>query len=588
MKLTVVAVPALLLVAAGSHAAATSPAWVERSNNNSALLLQLTAKYDPESASQVGVDGFDEQISDLSRDSQYERKRADYARVIAEYKRRESAESDPKVKQDLEILIDAAKDTARTDELTHKYFFPFTDVAALVFKVVQQTLDARIPAARQQSVVARLDKYAGITTGYRPFTEVAKERTMQRLKVEPKLVGPFRGQVDQASEDFPTLMAGIKDLLAKSEVVGWRPAVAALERQLTDYNAWIREEVRPRARTDHRVPPEFYADDLRHYGVDVTPAELISKSLTAFAEIRNQMTVIAALVAKDRGFADTDYHAVIRALKRQVIPPERLLALYKDRLGQIESAIRVNRIVSLPDRAASIRIATPAENAQTPAPHMSTPRLIGNTGEYGEFVLSTGMGPNASGKASVFDDFSHEAAAWSLTAHEARPGHELQFAKMIEIGVSTARALFADNSVNVEGWALYAEAEMQPYEPLEGQLIALQMRAHRAARAFLDPMVNLGQLTPEDAKSFLMEEVCLSEALATQEMQRYVFRLPGQAPSYFYGYQRLMELRQTAQLALRNRFNRLAFNDFILAQGLLPPRLLRKAVMEEFIPSQMK
>jgi uncharacterized protein (DUF885 family) len=47
---------------------------------------------------------------------------------------------------------------------------------------------------------------------------------------------------------------------------------------------------------------------------------------------------------------------------------------------------------------------------------------------------------------------------------------------MVENGVSQARALYAFNSVNVEGWALYAEAEMLPYEPVEGQLIALQHR----------------------------------------------------------------------------------------------------------------
>jgi uncharacterized protein (DUF885 family) len=217
---------------------------------------------------------------------------------------------------------------------------------------------------------------------------------------------------------------------------------------------------------------------------------------------------------------------------------------------------------------------------------MSPPRLIGNTGEYGEFVLTTGMSADASGKGLSYDDYSHQAAVWTLTAHEARPGHELQFAKMIESGVSTARAVFAFNSVNVEGWALYAEAEMQPYEPLDGQLFALQARAQRAARAFLDPMVNMGQIAPEQVKSFLMDEVGLSEGMATQEMQRYVFRAPGQATAYFYGYQRLMETRQSAQLALRSHFDRLAFNDFVLAQGLLPPKLLRTAVMEEFVPAQ--
>jgi uncharacterized protein (DUF885 family) len=71
-------------------------------------------------------------------------------------------------------------------------------------------------------------------------------------------------------------------------------------------------------------------------------------------------------------------------------------------------------------------------------------------------------------------------------------------------------------------------------------------------------------------------------------VQRYTFRAPGQATSYFYGYQRLMETRQAAQVALRGKFDRQAFNDFVLAQGLVPPKLLYKAVMEEFVPARLK
>ena len=75
--------------------------------------------------------------------------------------------------------------------------------------------------------------------------------------------------------------------------------------------------------------------------------------------------------------------------------------------------------------------------------------------------------PPVAGEAPArrLEDFTFDAATWTLTAHEARPGHELQFASMVENGVSLARALFAFNSVNVEGWALYAEAETQPYLP---------------------------------------------------------------------------------------------------------------------------
>lgn len=577
----------LLAAALTMPALAAEPAWVTKSNDNAKVLLNVLAKYSPEGASNLGVDGYDEQITDMSRD-QFDATNRDLRAAIAELQKRMRVETDSKVKQDLQILIDKAQDNIKTNALQRKYFMPFDDLTGMIFGVVRSTLDPRIPKERQQTLLVRLDKYAGLAKGYRPVTDLAHERLQERLKANKNLLGPYKGEIEQALNDGPTLLKGMRELLAKSELKGWESRFDTLEKQLTAYNARLKTEMLPRARSDHRLPPEVYADNLKNFGVDIAPQEMISKALTSFAEIRNQMQITSNLIAKERGFKDADYRAVMAELKKQQIPLDAVMPLYAERLAAIESAVREQHIVTLPARRAVIRLASMAENAAQPAPHMSPPRLIGNTGEYGEFVLTTGMPPDASGKRLIFDDFTHQAGTWSLTAHEARPGHELQFAKMIETGVSTARAVFAFNSVNVEGWALYAEAEMQPYEPLDGQLFALQARAQRAARAFLDPMVNLGEITPEGVKTFLMRDVGLSEGMATQEMQRYTFRAPGQATSYFYGYQRLMETRQAAEVALRGKFDRQKFNDFVLAQGLVPPKLLRKAVMEEFVPAQGK
>ncbi|MBD8530682.1 MULTISPECIES: DUF885 domain-containing protein [unclassified Massilia] len=577
----------LLAAVLASPAFAAEPAWVTKSNENAKVLLNVLAKYSPESASSLGVDGYDEQITDMSRD-QFEANNKDLRAAIAELQKRMRGESDSKVKQDLQILIDKAQDNLQTSALQRKYFMPFDDLTGMIFGVVRGTLDPRIPKARQQALLVRLDKYAGLAKGYRPVTELAHERLQERLKANKNLLGPYKGEIEQALNDGPTLLKGMRELLAKSELTGWESRFDALEKQLTAYNARLKAEMLPKARSDHKLPPEVYADNLKNFGVDIGPQEMIAKALTSFAEIRNQMQITANLIAKERGLKDADYRAVMLALKKEQIPTDKVMPLYAERLAALEAAVREQRVVTLPTRKAVIRLATMAENAASPAPHMSPPRLIGNTGEYGEFVLTTGMPPDASGKRLVFDDFTHQSGTWSITAHEARPGHELQFAKMIETGVSTARAVFAFNSVNVEGWALYAEAEMQPYEPLDGQLFALQARAMRAARAFLDPMVNLGEITPDGVKTFLMRDVGLSEGMATQEMQHYTFRAPGQATSYFYGYQRLMETRQAAEVALRGKFDRQKFNDFVLAQGLVPPKLLRKAVLEEFVPAQGK
>ena len=69
-------------------------------------------------------------------------------------------------------------------------------------------------------------------------------------------------------------------------------------------------------------------------------------------------------------------------------------------------------------------------------------------------------------------------------------------------------------------------------------------------------------------------------------MERFTYRSPGQANSYFYGYTRLLALRQEVEAALGMKFQARKFHDFILSQGLLPPDFMRKAVLEEFVPSQ--
>jgi uncharacterized protein (DUF885 family) len=124
---------------------------------------------------------------------------------------------------------------------------------------------------------------------------------------------------------------------------------------------------------------------------------------------------------------------------------------------------------------------------------------------------------------------------------------------------------------------------MLPYMPDEGKLISLQHRLMRATRAFVDPELQQGKLTPQQVLDLLQKDVVLSKALATEEVDRYTFRSPGQAVSYFDGYTRLREIRADAEKALGSKFDVQRFHDFILSQGLLPTDLLRKAVMTDFV-----
>lgn len=354
----------------------------------------------------------------------------------------------------------------------------------MVFQGLQTLLDPRNSADRQARAIVRLNRYAGQKPGFEPITELAKARTEEMLG-NAKLIRPYVSEVNDAINNTQIYLDAIAELFRTAKLTGWEQTHAALTRQLLDYKDWLQKQILPQARQTNPLPEAIYADNLKNNGVLIDPQTLMERARFEFIEIQDEMRTLAQVIAQEEKLNSSDYREVIRSLKHRTVPPDNLLSFYQDRLAQIEKLVEENNIVSLPKRPTMIRLGSAAETAEEPAPHMNPPRLIDNHGEYGEFVI-----PN--GKDGLDEDFINEGESWTLTAHEARPGHDLQFTSMVDNGVSMVRSIFADNSANVEGWAVYMEAEMEPYEPLDGQLFSLDDRLLRIARAFLDPMLNLG------------------------------------------------------------------------------------------------
>jgi Bacterial protein of unknown function (DUF885) len=558
-----------------------TPAWVERSNANAHVLLKAIAQFNPEFASFTGFPGYDDKTVDLKAGVN-ERFRAAVEAARADLQKKLDAEKDADVQQDLHILINTASRRIDDSKINEKYLLPYFDVGQTIFQGEFTLLQEQVPAERRAHALARLKCYLGTAPGCTAITKDAEARFDEKTS-DKNLLGPYKVEVEQHLSNTGRYVDGILKLYEKYKISGADASLAELKKQLDAHDAWVRSTVLTHARTDFRLPPEVYANNLKDVGLDISPQELIKKAELEFVETRAAMELIAPTAGKEAGIDTTDYREAIKALKKQQLDKDSIEPYYHEVIGKIEAIIRQRKIVALPQRAMIMRLASEAENASQPAPHMQPPPLINNKGERGSFILPLGDPPSGDGKSEQYDDFTCKACAWTLTAHEGRPGHELQFSAMVEHGVSLARSLFAFNSVNVEGWALYAEFMMVPYEPAGGQMIALQLRMLRAARAMLDPMLNLGLVTRERAHDILVDDVGLSEAFAREELDRFTFRSPGQATAYFYGYTRLLELREQVEIAEGKSFDLQALNDFMLAQGLLPPDQLSAAVSAKFI-----
>ena len=398
------------------------PGWIEKSDAYTNGLLAVRFAHAPEEGSAQGLSKFDDRISNPTLDDEIAQ-RHELEAVLAKVAMAESKETDRNIREDLVILRKAFDLQFRVEDFARQHEVPFMNASKDIFQGLRTLLDDQVSPDRRSAAVARLRKYTGMEPGFKPYTQVLKRRELGQI-AKAGVIYPSKGEVETELGRNSNYVDGIAALFTKYQLGGWESGYASLKAQLADYDAWVRAQILPKARSDFRLPAEEYALALEGYGVDLPPAQIASMARTAFAEYQAEMASLAAKIAKADGYAANDYRGVIAELKKKQITGAEILPFYQKRLEAIEQIILANSLVTLPDRPAIIRLATAAETAQQPAPHMKPPPFLNNTGQRGEFILPLNIPSATGGAEDQYDDFTYDAVAWTLTAHEARPGHE--------------------------------------------------------------------------------------------------------------------------------------------------------------------
>jgi len=167
----------------------------------------------------------------------------------------------------------------------------------------------------------------------------------------------------------------------------------------------------------------------------------------------------------------------------------------------------------------------------------------------------------------------------SIIYHEAIPGHGYQDDITSQLKLPLHRFVF-DYHAFLEGWALYAERlmwEMGVYDDdLAGNIGRLDMELLRAVRCVLDTGIHAKGWTFEQSRQFMLDSRGVPDEY---EIRRYIM-WPGQAPSYYVGYKKIMDLRQKASDALGSKFQLKDFHHVILGSSQIP-----LTIMEELVDS---
>jgi len=176
----------------------------------------------------------------------------------------------------------------------------------------------------------------------------------------------------------------------------------------------------------------------------------------------------------------------------------------------------------------------------------------------------------------------------TTSVHEAYPGHHWHLV-MRKRNPSRVRRVYSTPYFS-EGWALYAERVMRERGFFESPLHELQhlnATLFRAARIIVDTSLHLGEMTFDEAVTFMMDKAALPEPVARAEVGRYCW-WPTQASSYLTGCLEILALRER-YVAARGHAGAEArdvpvevlrdFHDAITSSGSLPVGLADRAVM---------
>ena len=183
--------------------------------------------------------------------------------VLAKIDAARATETDNHVQEDLEILRKAFDLQFREEDFGLQHEVPFINASEQIFEGLRSLLDDQVAADRRPAALVRLRKYAGMEPGYKPFTELLKQRELEQI-AKPGVIYPSKDEVQTELGRNSNYVDGIADSVqeVQTERLGATPTRNS-RTELADYDAWVRANILPKARTDFRLPPEKYALELR-------------------------------------------------------------------------------------------------------------------------------------------------------------------------------------------------------------------------------------------------------------------------------------------------------------------------------------
>ena len=517
----------------------------------------------PTTATRLGIDGHDDRLGEFTAD--------DFARRAANedgWLERFGALDDGDLSLDERIDRDLVRSTLRGRQIMRDWAVwkrdPATYLGPCLSGVFSLFLNrvhpepelAAFAAARLRAVPAVLD---AARANLDP--ELASPLFIDRAK------GTCRAGIAYARTLVPAEVAddGLRADLAEAGAV----AAGALEGFLVHL-----EELGDVAQGEWAIGDELYSTlltdkELLGYGAGA----MRDRGQVAYDDLSAEMSELAGRID-----GSGDWQALVQKLNQDhPSSPEAMRQAYEEWTEKARRFLYDTRIVTMPEGEECRVLPSPPFQrpvlavASYSAPPAFRPSLTGTF-----FVPFPPDGtPDVEVQKRLETNSHHSIPAVSV--HEAYPGHHWHLVTVQQHPRPIRKVL--GTSYFTEGWALYAEKLMREqgfFTDPRHELCQLDARIFRAARIVVDTSLHTGDMSFEEAVTFMSTKASLSEPTARAEVGRYC-SWPTQAASYLTGALEIDRIRERYFAADRGSLR--AFNDTIAGSGMLPIALAEQAVM---------
>jgi uncharacterized protein (DUF885 family) len=518
----------------------------------------------PVFATQLGIDGFDDQLDDLSEAAFDDRRRRSAAWLDKFQNLPDDACASFDERLDRDVIRSVLRGRAILEDWQMWRRQPevyLTPGLGGIFSLFLHRLKPEPDLVK--AAIARLRAIPSmLESGRRNIrAELAPRVYVDRAIRQARAGARYLGEV---------LPNEIEDPQRKGEVADWGGIASGAMEVYADFL----QTLLPRATGEYAIGAERYTRLLREKELlQYDASSLRERGRVEYEHLAEELRRCAQEINRT-----DDWPSVLEGLnKDHPTTPEAMLQSYTEWTEHARQFLKDHQLVSMPPGEECAvepsplfqRPVTAVASYNTPPPFSASMR--------GHFFVP--FPPDGASEQEIQQRLENNnfASIPTTAVHEAYPGHHWHLVTM-KGNPSAIRRSFR-TPYFTEGWGLYAERLMREqgfFTDPRQEMSQYEATLFRAARIIVDTSLHVGDMSFDEAVDFMRTKANLPEPTARAEVARYC-AWPTQASAYLTGCLEIVRIRD--RYVSEHGGNLRDFHDRIASSGALPIALAEEVAL---------